>query len=204
MAIGTFAQLKQKMNQFSKRTDLSDVIDDLVLLAEMRIDSELRVRTNSNRATATLSTSDRFLALPDRFSEMRRFTILVNQDYYDIHYATPEAMRIYGQAGIPKYFTVTSQIELDRTASDTFTVEMSYFSKLNPLSDSNTTNNILTDHPQIYLYGCLHEVALYVKDFEDAERMNFKFKSLIEEVNIKDERGRYGPAPRIMREGATP
>lgn len=204
MAIGTFAQLKQKIEQFSKRTDLSDVIDDLIILAEMRIDSELRVRSNSNRATATLSTSDRFLALPDRFSEMRRFTITINQEYADLIYCTPESMRIFGVAGIPKYFTVTSQIELDRVASDTFSVEMSYYSKLNPLSTTNTTNNVLTDHPQVYLYACLHEVANYVKDFEDADRMDFRYRSLVDEANIKDERGRYGPAPTMKYEGATP
>lgn len=204
MAIDSFANLKQAIERWSKRTDISDVIDDLVTLAENRIDNRLRISSNNLRATATASTSDRFLALPTRFLEMRRFTLIKDTYYNDLIYVTPESMKIYGQAGIPKYFTITSQIEFDRVPADTYSLEQSYWTRLEPLSDSNTTNNVLDNFPQIYLQACLTELHYWARDEETASFHEQRLERLIDEANAEDLRGRYGPAPRMQIQGATP
>lgn len=205
MALDSFANLKAAVIRFSKRTDLSDVINDVVSLAENRIDNRLRITANNSRATASASTSDRFLALPDRFLEMRRFTLINSTYYRDLTYISPEAMIIYGQSGIPKYYTVTSQLEFDRTPAEAYSLEMSYWSKLNPLSTSNTTNNVLTNFPQIYLQACLAELYLnYTEQDDNAMKHLQQFNYLVNEANAEDLRGRYGPAPTIRIEGSTP
>lgn len=205
MSLNNFANLKAAVIRFSHRNDLSDVIGDIVKLAENRIDNRLRITANNERATASASTSDRFLALPNRFLEMRRFNLIKDSFYYELSYLSPESMHIYGQAGIPRYYTVTSQIEFDRTPADTYSLEMSYWQKLNPLSDSNTTNNVLTNFPQIYLQACLAELHFnYTQNNEEAAKHLQQFNFLVDEANAEDLRGRYGPAPVMRPERAAP
>ena len=108
MAIDTFSSLKQAVERWSHRTDISDVIDNFIELAENEIDKRLMLRNNELRATATMSTTDRFLALPDRFLKMRRLTLVNGSLNYEIAYRGPEQMTIQDSAGRPKFFTVGS------------------------------------------------------------------------------------------------
>jgi hypothetical protein len=39
-----------------------------------------------------------------------------------------------------------------------------YYKHVNPLSDSNATNEILDNHPDIYLYGALVEAEPYLQN----------------------------------------
>lgn len=204
MTINNYANLKQAIENWSHRTDISNVIDNFIELAENEIDKRLMLRNNELRATATMSTTDRFLALPDRFLKMRRLTLINGSNNYEIAFKAPEQMTIQDTAGRPKYFTVTSQLEFDRTADSAYTLEMQYFSRLVPLTSSNTSNDTLTDYPDLYLWGCLTQLALWEKDVEMALNYQGKFDQAMNEANKQEKKGRYGTAPRMMKEGSTP
>lgn len=203
MALDNYANLKQAIERFSKRTDISDVIDDFITLCESRIDNRLRLRENETRATATMSTSDRFLALPDSFLQMRRLTVTTSPQF-EIYYKAPESMGIVNQIGRPRYFTVTSQIEFDRVPDSAYTLEMSYYKTLTPLTSLNTTNNVLTNYPELYLYGSLAELSRWANDSEMIDRYDLIFEKKLTDVEKQNSRGRFGPAPRMIYEGATP
>ena len=113
-------------------------------------------------------------------------------------------MPVQDTAGRPKYFTVTSQLEFDRTADSAYTLEMSYFSRLVPLTSANTSNDTLTDYPDLYLWGCLTQLALWEKDTEQAIIYQQKFDRAMELANRQERKGRYGPSPTVMKEGSTP
>lgn len=204
MAIDSFANLKQAVERWAHRSDISDVIDNFVELAENEIDKRLMLRNNELRATATMSTSDRFLALPDRFLKMRRLTLINGSNNYEISFKSPEQMRVRDTAGRPRHYTVTSQLEFDKTADSAYTLEMQYFSRIVPLTTSNTTNDTLTDYPDLYLWGCLTQLALWEQDTEKAMTYQGKFDRSIIEANKQERKGRYGTAPRVMKEGSTP
>ena len=204
MAIDSYANLKQAIENFSHRTDISNVIDNFIELTENDIDKRLMLRNNELRATATMSTTDRFLALPDRFLKMRRLTLINGSLNYEIEFRSSESMPIQNDPGRPIYFTVTSQLEFDRIADSAYTLEMSYFSRLVPLTSSNTSNDVLTDYPDLYLWGCLTQLALWEKDLEQFQIYQSKFDNAMNEANKQERKGRYGTAPRMMKEGSTP
>ncbi len=204
MALDSYQNLKTAISNFSHRTDISDVVDDFIVLAENRIDNSLRINSNNLRATATASTSDRFLALPTRFLKMRRFTLISDDFYHDVNFLAPDSMNIYSISGLPKYFTITNQIEFERVCDQAYSLEISYWSKLNPLSDSNTTNNVLTDHPQIYLTACLMELNYWANNDSEALKMESKFNMLVDKANEEERNNRIGPSPVMRIEGATP
>lgn len=207
MALNNYANLKQTIQRFSHRTnsnDLNDIIDDLIDLTEDRIDQDLRLRTNEQRATATTSISDRFLALPDSFLEARRVTLISGSRKHKLKYSAPEAIKIESQSGRPNYYTTTSQLEFDRVPDAAYTIEMSYYVRLTPLDDTNTTNDVLTHHPSLYLYGVLSEVFSWAMDEDGFVKYDGLFERKMKKANKQENRGRYGPAPAMRSQGLTP
>ena len=95
MALGTYAQLKDSIVTWSKRKDATvGILDDFILIAEEEMfgnpDSPLRLNAMDTRATASASTSERFLALPDRFISMRRLKLNLAQGDTDVKFMSPE------------------------------------------------------------------------------------------------------------------
>jgi len=214
MPLTTYEELKATITNFSHRSDLSDVIDDFIDLAEDKIDTDLKLRTNELRAIATATVDTRFLALPDRFYKMRSLTINKQSDATDetegsvtmAIYKTPQAMTeaVRTTTGRPQYFTVTSQLEFERPFDFAYTLEMSYFSNLVPLSSSNTTNDVLTNYPMLYFYGSMLFLSEYEKDNEQVIKYEQLFDKAMAKANKQDRKGRYGPVPRLNTIGPTP
>ena len=203
MALDSYANLKQAIQNFSHRTDVSGVIDDFIDICESRIDTRLKLRSNELRATASMPTSDRFLALPDGFLQMRRLTVIGSRSY-EIHYKAPEAMTVETDSKRPEYYTITSQIEFNRVPNAADTVEMSYYRTLAPLTDSNTTNDVLTNFPELYLYGSLSELHRWARDEVAASYYDGLFEQKLLDAQKQESRGRFGPAPAMRSEGSTP
>lgn len=202
MPFTTYVELKQAIINFSHRTDTAGVVDDFIDLTENDIDKKLRLRANEQRATASPTT--RFLALPDRFIEMRRLSLINGSVTKDIQYKSPEGMAISGTSGEPRFFTITSQIEFDKAPSSTYTIEMAYYAGIQALSSSNTTNGVLTNYPDIYLFGALTYLSIWEKDINQAKVYKALFDEKLNDANKQERRGRYGPAPSISMEGWTP
>lgn len=211
MPMNNFANLKASILHRSKRNDVSDDdIEDYIAQAENEmVYGEIPVRTREmeTRATATLSIVSRFLALPDYFIAMRRLKI--NEPWtgcpdLDIDYVSPEVMFVSNQTQMPSTFTVTSQIEFNCISDDDYTIEMQYLAKLLPLSDSNTTNDILTNYPNVYLYGALTMLFQDIQEFDLAQYYKQQFISAINGANWATNDGKFGPAPCIREEGYTP
>lgn len=206
MALNNYANLKASVLNWSKRSDASTYIDDFIALAESQMIANaiepLSVRDMEARATATLDS--RFLELPSNFISMRRFKLVLSGSEPDVRFMAPEQMRVLTDAGQPRFFTITDKIELDRAPDSAYTVEMQYLRQLDPITSTNTTNAILTNYPQIYLHGCLW--ALYDWSLQDdkADRHYAKFISAIKGANKQSSEGRWGPAPFMRIEGATP
>jgi len=217
MSLDTYTNLKSEIRDWSHRNDMTDArIDSFIDLAETEMyapgddittgkaSDPLQLRVMEARAKATVSTSSRFLALPDNFIEMRRLKLNLAQGDCDVKFRAPDQMILNGVSGIPKFFSVSSQLEFDRTPDSTYTIEMQYLKKEVALSDSNTTNEILTNLPNIYLYGALWALYLWTDQEEKSVVMFSRFVNAIAGANLRDKKGRYGAAPRIRTEKYIP
>ena len=209
MSLSSYANLKASIRDWSHRNDVPDeLIDDFIDLAESQMydneDAPLLIRNGETRSTATVSTSSRFLELPDGFLRMRRLKLNLSGRDTDVKFMAPEQMPLQGTSGIPRFFSVTSQLEFDRTPDSTYTIEMAYDAEFTALSDSNTSNVVLTNHPTIYLWGALWALHVWTLEAEAAADFRNKFILAIKGANKLSKKGRYGPAPRIRMEGSTP
>ena len=212
MPLDNYANLKASIKSRSKRNDVSDAdLTDYIQQAEATFYNSstvaLRIRAMEARATAPADITSRFLALPDDFLQMRRLKL--NDPFSggvdtDIEYLTPEQMPLSNLVQIPTYFTVTTQLEFNSTPDQAYTVEMQYIKKIAALSTAAPTNTILTDHPNIYLFGALWALFQDAMEGDVAEYFKDQFHQAIAGANTTDQAGRYGPAPFIRMEGYAP
>jgi len=201
MALNNFANLKASIRVWSERDDIEDVIDDIILLAEQEMynnaEEILLVRQMEVETNPSTSTSVRTLALPTGFIEMREMKIEDDEDFFTVVYKTPEQLQIIDRVGLPQFFTVTDQIEFDRVSDVAYTLQLKHYAEPTALSDSNTTNSILTNYPAIYLDGCLWRTLMFGHEAELAENAYRSFIRRIKGANRNSKKGRFGPSPGI-------
>lgn len=204
MSLTDYNGLLQSIEDWSKRDDVANVIPDFIVLAEKEIDKSLELHDNEKRATVVLNTDDRFVKLPSDYLQIRSLRVVDGANYYDMVYAPPEGLALSRIAGRPYYFTVNSKIEFDKIPDKSYTIEMTYYSTLVPLSESNTTNNVLTRYPDIYLYGALSALHRWARDEETAQYYQNLFYDRVATANKQERKSRYGSAPAMKYEGFAP
>lgn len=212
MAISTYTELKTAIIAWAKRGDILTLVDDFIDLAEADMwsgpaiagASPLRIRDMETRATATTSTTSRFLELPESFVSMRKLVLISGTERYDLKQYTPESIKIGPDPGIPYSFSVTSQLEFDKITSSAMTAEMQYYRQLTALSSSAPSNQILTRFPSVYLCGALFHFANWAMNDDMVLKYGVMFSNAINSANKTDRKGRHGPAPAMKFEGSTP
>lgn len=164
MAITTYAELQAQIEGYLDRTDLP--VTTFIALAEAAMNRDLRHWRMEARSTGTVSA--RFVDLPSgwretvRLSVSRRVLDLVSDDEIATMRAQAE-----DTAGQPAYYAFTAgQIELYPTPDGDYTLEHVYLGEIAALSVSNTSNWVLDQAPDAYLYGSLIHSAPYL--VEDA------------------------------------
>ena len=207
MPFSTYAELKAAIPNaagWAKRSDILTLVDDFIDLAEADMWQTLRTRDMETLTTGTLGTSDRFLALPSNFLEMRKFRFTAGGVSYELIYNSPESLRIVAGAGRPKHYTITSQIEMERVPDSAYAYEIQHYQQLTPLSSSNTSNAILSRFPSIYLFGTVYHCAVWAMNDPMAVKYSTLFADAMERANNLDRRGRRGAAKAMRVEGSTP
>lgn len=167
MAISTYAQLKTSIANWLDRTDLTDKIPEFISLAESRHRRDFKIRRMETRVTANTIINTEYYTLPENYVAMRNIQ-LNTETKTALEYLTPEQMdRVRGGSttGKPKaYCIIGNDIQLRPIPDGIYEIEILYFKHFTSLSDSNTTNDMLTYHPDIYLYAALVEAEPYLNN----------------------------------------
>ena len=207
MAITSYSTLRTAVagsagESWSHRGDVISSFDTFLALAEEEIysgppDGEgLRTRELETRSTASLSTSSRFLALPDNFIEARKARLEYSSVRFPLKFVTPAGLyENVLDTGRPCRVTVTSQYEFDITPDVAYTMEVQHYAKQTAISSSNTTNTVLTAYPSIYLHGVLSHLFQWALNDQRADLHRNLFIKAIEKANREDRWGRLGPQP---------
>ena len=203
MAIGTFAELKTAAANWLDRSDLTDRIPEFIVLAEARFNRVLRIRDMETISTAISTTAGtREYDLPTGFVQMREFH-LTTDPITPLSYITPEIMsRIWAGStrGKPEVFTVIAdKVRLGPNPDATYTTSMLYYKKITALSDSATTNDMLTNNPDVYLYGTLLEATPFIMQDERVGLWLAAFEKAVNDIQNQDNKDRHsGSQLRVM------
>tara|TARA_R110000824_G_scaffold76487_6_gene193734 strand:+ start:981 stop:1616 length:636 start_codon:yes stop_codon:yes gene_type:complete len=208
MALDNYANLKESIQDWSHRADVTSRIDDFILLAEQEMYNNriepLTVREQSVLTSVDTNASSRFLALPTGYTQLRRILIddkSSEATQFELKYRTPEVLVRQQSAGVPCYFTITDQIEFDSVPDQIYNIEIQHVAKALPITAANPTNLILTNYPSIYLAGSLWALYEWAKDGQSSQVAYANFIQAIKGANLANKRGNYGPAPVVSNEG---
>jgi len=86
-------------------------------------------------------------------------------------------------------------------ADSDYSVKGVYYSKATPLSSSNTTNWMVTDYPDIILYACLLESALFLGDQQKAQGFGSLYQQKLASAVGADKAERHSGGPMAILPG---
>ena len=82
------------------------------------------------------------------------------------------------------------------------TMEMLFYKKISSLSPTNTTETMLTENPDIYLYGALLEAEPFIMNDERVPLWMQGFSQAVADLQEQDNKDRHsGSALRVMNTG---
>lgn len=200
MALSTFAELKSSIADWLNRDDLTSAIPDFISLAEANMDRSIRHWRMEKRVTANVS--GQYTGLVGDYLEGIRFSI-ANGDRLELLSQGEMQQRrtAYDDTtGKPQYYAISDgQLELYPTPDGTYAVEMLYYGQITPLSDSNTTNWLLTHHPDAYLYGSLLHAAPYLGEDQRAGTWGSLYQSALDAINKESSDAKFGGSGRRLK-----
>ncbi len=207
MSLANYDDLVKSIVSWSHRKDINTLIPDFILLAETEIyNNELwQLEIRDMETISTAAVSGRYLELPPGFEKARSVQLETGGGLVDVRFQAPEQLVRQSTTGQPRFFSVIgNEIEFDRVPDSAYDIQIQYYKKPNSLTEENQTNSVMTNHPNIYLFGALHQVFLYSEDDGEAMKYLAKMQSVIRGANKAAKKGRYGPAPYMTVEGRTP
>lgn len=200
MSISTFAELKSNIADFLNRDDLTSVIPTFISLAEAQINRDLRHWKMKTRLSFVIDSE--YEDLPDDWLE----TVSLNAgNKYPLKLASRETiadkrMGSEDTSGIPQFYShVADQFEIYPTPNDTYTGDLLYYKKVPALSDSNTTNWLLSDSPDVYLYGALLHSAPYLQEDGRAATWAQLYGAAMQKLNLSSETATMSGSGLVMK-----
>ena len=203
MALTTYALLKTTIANYLNRTDLTSYLGDFITLTESRLNRELRVRemVNTDTSTTTVAGTQSY-SLPSGFLEAsaviyqsnpyRTLRFMANGDFYRQYNVTQTS-------GLPTFFTIVGEKILLGVAPDSAqTLQIDFYKTLTALSESNTTNTILTNYPELYLYGALAESSPFLMQDERLNTWAGLYKEALANANLSSQKGSITSSPMQM------
>lgn len=199
MSLATYADLLASLATWSKRTDLTSVLPDIVVLAEARIARDLRLRNQVATTTLTCVPSQQWLTLPTDFLEAENLTVNVAPPQ-NLAVVTPELLDVKfpgnGVSGQPQvYAIVGNQIRFGPVPDGNYGIALDYYQRFTPLATSST-NWLLTNHPNVYLSACMAELRVFLE--ADPQLWDAKYSSEAQALQDADDAAlRSGSAMRV-------
>lgn len=187
MTISNYSELLNTLGRWTKRGDLDNDAADLVMMGEARLNRSLKLLQMEETATVTISSGNDYAALPTGMLEPIDFY------YTDTEEQITKVNKIDRQryrysSGKPSFYAVSKTLLFDCVANATYSPEMLFFKKWNIASD--TTNWLLTNAPDAYVYASLAEAIPFIKDDKRIALWDAKAQKIIDDLNYLDTRAR--------------
>lgn len=193
MAITTYSELQLTIADFLNREDLSSIIPSFIDLAEARLNRA--IRHWRMQTTTTISLDAQYVPLPADWLDTVRLSIVSDDSLVNLNSPQAVATRRFltGDAtGTPEYYAlVGDDIELFPTPPSAINAELVYYQKIPALSDGAPTNWLLTNYPDIYLYGALMHSAPYLKDDARIPLWSQLYVEAMTELNRASDQARW-------------
>lgn len=194
MSLTNYSELKTEIASWLNRTTLTDdQLSTFIALAEDDIRNDLWCRDSDQRTTGTL-TADGFDAPAGYLS-----TRLLVVDGKPVKYLAPEAYaaKVQGNDTTTKFYTVNGDefSVLGGTGTD---IELLYRATIVSLSDTNTSNWVLVNASNIYLFGGCKYGSIFLRDAAAAGGYKGLYDEAMAKLNKLERESRWS-GPLVVR-----
>ena len=203
MAIGTGAQLATAIANWTARADLTSRIPEFVALAEAKLNRVLRTPEMETK-DAAFSITGEYVAVPTGFLEERAFYHNTT-DQQAITFQPPDVQTSYlvSGTGVPVYFSVVGgNFRFAPVPDATYSATLIYYKAPTTVSTGSTeTNWILTNHPDVMLYGSLLEAAAFLDNDPRVQMWAAAYSAAVAQLKQQGSRMRWGGSGMAARPG---
>jgi hypothetical protein len=196
VAISNYTELQAALTNWLHRSGLDSRIPEFIALAESGLNKSLRLTQMVNQSNIAVSLGSAIASLPTGFLQVIEFT----DDAYEplVPVTNAEILRIKLETtddSKPEYYTIDTAITFECESDAAYTYIMRYYKKWNIATDS--TNWLLTNAPNVYLYASLAEAAPFMKDMQTAQSWMQMADKAIFDLKRQDRRISGAPTLRL-------
>jgi hypothetical protein len=191
MAIANYVDLQASVANWLARSDLTTVIPDFIVIAEANFNRTLRTLQQETK-DAAFSISTEYVAVPTGFLEARSMYLNTSPARSLSYLSADLQTDSNGWTGRPTGFSLTgSNFRFSPAPDATYTATLIYYKAI-PALASNSTNWLLTAHPDAYLYGSLIAASGYIQDDGRVAGIKALYEQVIAEIKGSDNKNRWG------------
>jgi hypothetical protein len=178
MPLTNYSELQTSVASWLNKSNATAVIPNFVSLAEAEFNRRIRVAQNED--STALSITSGVATLPADFAEVRA----LSDTQGEVEYMAPPRYRTFEDTTQQRrvYTIVNDQI---RTSTQYGPLTLDYYTTIPPLA-TNTTNWLLTRHPNLYLFLTLYYGAIWLKDSAAASQYQAQSESEFAKLAIDD------------------
>lgn len=200
--------LTTSTTKFLNRSDLSDQVPNFMALCEEEFNRRFRNPEMEEVTTLTVTSGDETTTLPDDFLQAKELHFISDSQIYrleELKYSELRAKWDYqGTTGKPQdYAIVGDQLYLGPVPDATYTLNLTYWQTITPLSLDNESNWISLNHPSAYLMGILYWAEFYGWNDERAVGIEERWYAIMERVKNHGVKKRFGGARRARTDIAS-
>lgn len=182
MTIANYSDLNTAVANWLTRSDLTSRIPEGIVLCEAKMNRYLRVHKMETKAT--FSITGEYVAVPTNFAGVKAWHLDTSKR--QILEFMPEQMMdaTYGSDnGIPiKYAVQNANFRFAPIPDATYASTLIYSLRVPALTSLATTNWVIIDHPDAYLYGVNAEMNGIIKDAAQEAKWNKQFYGVMDEI----------------------
>lgn len=206
-----YTEIVETALSYSDRSDkeVTDRMDNFLRIVEARINRNLKTMDMAVRTLLSTTEGTEFYTLPSDFSGLRDIELresASSRTRNTLQYLSPEQMNQRSSASdvgrnAVYYTLVANQIQIMPPQEAGKIMEIVYYRRVIPLTESEQENWVSIINPDVYIFGLLVEISSFVKDKEAAALWDSRFTTMLEEVKVEDGDSRWSGTSLTVRVG---
>lgn len=207
MALSNYTELQTSIAAWANRDDLTDKIPDFIALAESDMSVTLRTRRNTTVGTVSFATTG-LAAQPSDYRAIRAARLSASPNYR-LRTVTLDKLtelvstQTEGDGSPHAVAEQGTNLRCYPAPSASTDAVLVYYAAIPALSTDNVSNWVLTNYPQIYLYGAIAHAHAYMDDTEEERKFRAKFEDAMQRANVEG-RDTLGDAAEMILSATTP
>ena len=196
----TYTSLKTDIQTWAENTgtDFTNQLDTFIDNTQQKLSREIDPVGFNQNVQSNTAVGDRFITLPSAIEPMllNYVNIIVNDDRKFLEIKPLEYIQEYWPDSSlkdePRYFTNfdDNTLYVAPTPDAVYRIELGYQARINPLTNTNTTNWYTENASDALLYGSLSEANLFTKNMEDYNIYKQKYVESVTAINNEARRRR--------------